>query len=147
MKELFAHLPPAIRRQMAVRSGVAMIFFILFFAIWIGTGELSFALPCLILAVFLFVNTAMMFYNIINGNYVCIHGICTSIERTGIRKRVKYITIAPDGKSVMIPIRHKVPGLVQGCGVTVFMSDKTPVYERDGGYVIDSYYTLTLEEG
>lgn len=146
MKDLFNHLPPTLRQQVMLRSAAALLFLILFIAIWVGTGEFSFALPCLMLAVFLIVNTGIMLYNIINGNYVRIHGTCTGIERTGIRRRVKSITVTHNDQQLMIPVRRRLSGLSVGCGATLYLSDKAPVYEKNGAYVIDSYYALTLEE-
>ena len=74
MKDLFNHLPLALRQQATLRGAMALLFLILFIAIWVGTGEFSFALPCLVFVVFLIVNTSIMLYNIINGNYVRIYG-------------------------------------------------------------------------
>ena len=147
MKELFNQLPQPVRWQAVLRGAGVISFLILFVAIWAGTGEFLFAFPCLVFAVFLFVNSGIMLYNIINGNYVRIHGTCIDIERSGIRRRVKSITISHDDKQVKIPVRRKFPGLSMGCGVTLYLSDKAPVYERNGAYAIDSYYALTLEEG
>lgn len=147
MKDLFNHLPLALRQQATLRGAMALLFLILFIAIWVGTGEFSFALPCLVFVVFLIVNTSIMLYNIINGNYVRIYGTCTSIEKTGIRRRVKSITVTHDGQQLMISVRRRLSGLSVGCGVTLYLSDKAPVYEKNGAYVIDSYYALSLEEG
>ena len=47
----------------------------------------------------------------------------------------------------MISVRRRLSGLSVGCGVTLYLSDKAPVYEKNGAYVIDSYYALSLEEG
>lgn len=147
MKDLLNHLPLALRQQAILRGAMALLFLILFIAIWAGTGEFSFALPCLVFVVFLIVNTSIMLYNIINGNYVRIYGTCTGIERTAIRRRVKSITVTHDGQQLMISVRRWLSGLSVGCGVTLYLSDKAPVYEKNGAYVIDSYYALSLEEG
>ena len=147
MKELLNQLPQPIRWQVVLRSAGLLLSLILFVAIWIGTAEFLFAFPCLVFAVFLIVNTGAMLYNINNGNCIRIHGTCIGIERTGIRRRMKSITISHDDKQLKIPVRRKFSGLSIGCGVTLYLSDKAPVYEGNGGYVIDSYYALTLEEG
>lgn len=147
MNKLFDHLPLALHLQVVLRGVVALLFFVLFIALWAVTKEFAFALPCLLFATFLFENTALMLYNMINGNFVCIHGICSHIERSGIRKRVRSIVLSYEGQQLLIPVHRPISGLTQGCGVTLYLSDKSTVYERNGRYIIDSYYTLILEEG
>ena len=64
MKELLIRLPPVLRRQTLIQSAVESLFFVLSITIWAATGELPLALPCLVLAVFLFVNTTVVLYSI-----------------------------------------------------------------------------------
>lgn len=146
MKELLIRLPPVLRRQVLIQSAEASMFFVLFIAIWAVTGGLPLALPCLVLAVFLFVNTTVMLYSIFKGNCICIHGICSHIKRGGIRKQVKSVMVVSDCRKLIIPVHRKISGLSQGCGVALYLSDRAHVYEHNGTYIINSYFALTLEE-
>ena len=147
MKEWFCQLPAALRIQILLRTCIGAVAAILFAVIWVYSREFTFALPCLILAVFLFVNGAVMAYHIFIGSFICIHGVCTMVETTGIRKRIKSIIADFDGKRVVIPVKQRIRQVLPGKNITVYLSDKTPVYEKDGDYYIYSYYALALGEG
>ncbi|BCZ37856.1 hypothetical protein GVanDAA622_25470 [Enterococcus faecium] len=41
-----------------------------------------------------------------------------------------------------IPIRQRMKVLSIGDTVIIYLSDKTPVYEHEGSYMICSYYAL-----
>lgn len=146
MKELLNQLPPVLRRQVLIQRAETAMFFVLFIAIWAVTGGLPLALPCLVLTVFLFVNTRVMLNSIFKGNCICIHGICSHIEKSGIRKRMKSVTVVSDSRKLIIPVRRRIPDLSHGCGVALYLSDRAPVYEHNGTYIINSYFALTLEE-
>lgn len=147
MRELLHQLPPALRNQIFLRIGVGLLSLFLFLVIWVWGKEFSFALPCLILAAFLCINSTRMFYNIITGSYIRIYGKCTSVELTGLRKRIKSITVDFDGKRVVLPIKYRIRQITPGETVTLYLSEKTPVYEQDGKYCVYDYYALAFGEG
>lgn len=147
MKEWFRQLPAVLRVQILLRAGSGVVAAILFAAILAYSREFTFALPCLILSVFLFVNGAVMTYNIFVGSFICIHGVCTTIETTGFRKRIKTVIADFDGQRVVIPVKQRIRQILPGKNITVYLSDKTPVYEKDGDYYVYSYYALEFGEG
>lgn len=146
MREQFEKLPKAIQKQVIIRLAGGSVFLFLFFVILVCFRDLYFGLPCLILSVFLFVNGGWLFYNGVSGNYVCVEGICEEIEKFGIRKRIRSIRIALEQNSLKIPIRQRMKTLAVGDTVTVYVSDKMPVYEHEDGYMICSYYALEIKK-
>lgn len=146
MKEWFCKLPAALRLQILLRTGIGTVAAILFAVIWGYSHEFTFAFPCLVLALFLFVNSSRMFYNIIIGNYIRICGECRSVELVGLRKRIKSIVVDFDGKSVVLSMKHRIRKITPGEMVTLYLSDKTPVYEQDGNYCIYDYYAIAFGE-
>lgn len=97
--------------------------------------------------VLLIVNGIFLLYNSINGNYVSVAGVCENIEFTGIRKRVKRITLKLEENSLKISVRHKIKRLKIGDTVIVYLSVKAPVYPQDDGYVVFNYYAMEVRNG
>lgn len=143
-KENFVQLPGALQRQILIRAGMGLVSGILFLGILIYTGEWSFALPCLVLTLFLIVNGWSLFYNCNEGRYVVVNGRCTKVGRTGGKKRVKYLYVAAEDKmlTVFIPYRLKAPAVADG--ITVYLPVDAPVYEADGEYCIYHFYALEI---
>lgn len=148
MKLLIAYLkqlPYVLKKQLSLRLFGGIISLLLFVTILIITQEFVFALPCLIFSIFVFVNLVNMLYNIIIGSYVCVQGCCEQVETAGLRKRVKSITVDFNGTRMVLPIRQKSRKILAGSMVTIYMSKKTPVYEKDGLNYAYEYYALEFD--
>ena len=100
MKEQFKKLPEALQWQIVSRFACGAGFFLLF------------------IVVLLIVNGIFLLYNSIKGNYVSVAGVCENIEFTGIRKRVKRITLKLEENSLKISIKHRIKKLKVGDTVT-----------------------------
>lgn len=142
MKEKFYGLPAPLQKQIAIRIAGGAVFLLLFVSILLGFRDFYFSLPCLLLSGFLLINGIRLCYNSFAGNYMCIQGICEKIETVGIRKRIRGIWVQLEGNAVKIPIRQRMKVLSIGDTVIIYLSDKTPVYEHEGSYMICSYYAL-----
>ena len=147
MREQFDKLPKTIQNQIIIRIAGGIVFFILFFIILIRFRDKYFYLPCLLFSGFLLVNGGVLFFNCASGNYICVEGVCESIEKFGIRRKIRSISITVDNSRVKIPIRQRMKALSIGDTVIVYVSDKTPVYEYENGYMICSYYALETKKG
>lgn len=150
MKDGFKQMPEAMQRQIIVRFAVAALFTLLFFVILFGFGDVYLYLPCFIFAGFFIVNAISMLYNGVKGNFVAVGGVCTHIDATPIRKRVKSITLqyeAEEPKYLTVSVRQRMKRLTVGDTVTVYLSEKTPVYEQDGSYLIYGYYAIVTRKG
>lgn len=147
MREQFDKLPKTIQNQIIIRFAGGVLFVFLFVVILICFRDMYFYLPCLVFSAFLFANGGFLFYNGIKGNYICIEGICENIETFGIKRKIRSISITLDENSIKIPIRQRMKRLSVGDTVIVYVSDKTPVYEYENGYMICSYYALETKKG
>lgn len=146
MRAQFNKLPKIIQNQIIIRIAAGIVFFVLFFIILICFLDKYFYLPCLLFSAFLLVNGGVLFYNCVSGNYISIEGVCESVEKFGIRRRIRSISIRVDNNKVKIPIRQRMKSLSVGDTVIAYVSDKTPVYEHDAGYMICSYYALEIKK-
>ena len=97
--------------------------------------------------VLLIVSGSVLLYNSIKGNYVSVAGVCENIEVTGIRRRVKRITLKLEENSLTISVRHRIKKLKIGDTVIVYLSDKTLVYPTANGYDAFSYYAMEIRNG
>jgi hypothetical protein len=50
-------------------------------------------------------------------------------------------------KLLTISVKERMRRLKVGDTVIVYLSKKTPVYTRDGGYWINSYYAIEIRKG
>lgn len=147
MRDKFKQLPEVLQRQVLIRFIGGIVFLFLFIVIQICFADIYFSLPCLIFGSVMIVNGGWLLYNSLQGNYLCVQGVCEQIETTGIRKRVKSICVSIDKNMLHVPVKRKAKGIAQGDTVILYLSDKTPVYEKDGGYMICSYYALEIKKG
>ena len=90
------------------------------------------------------VNGGLLFYNGVKGNFVRIQGVCRQVETAGIRKRIRNICIGTELHTIKMPVRHRISNLKKGDTVILYLSEKTPVYEQENGYMVCSYYALEI---
>lgn len=147
MRDKFKQLPEVLQRQVLIRFVGGIVFLFLFIVIQICFAGIYFSLPCLLFGSVMIVNGGWLLYNSLQGNYLCVQGVCEQIEITSIRKRVKSICIRIDKNMLQVPVKRKAKGITQGDTVVLYLSDKTPVYEKDDGYMICSYYALEIKKG
>ena len=102
LKELYMKLPTLLKKQIALNVSAATLAIILFFIVIFCFSDVVLALPCLILSVLLIVKTAILFYNCIAGNYLEIKGVCSDVEKTPFRKRIKSITLKAEDKKLKL---------------------------------------------
>ena len=91
MKEKFKQIPQPLRKQILLRCvgaglSLAMLLFVLVYS-----RDWRFFIPCVVVAILCLASAALLFNRCARGKYVVITGVCTEIERTSIRKRIKAI--------------------------------------------------------
>ena len=147
MKEKFKQLPQALQKQIIYRFLIGGVFVALFFIILICFRDFYLYIPALFFALFLIVNGAVLFYNCIKGDYLCVEGVCKSIELTNFRKRIKSIYVNVGDNTLRIVIKQRLKNVAVGDTIVVYLAEKTPVYDQDGGYMINSYHALEISKG
>lgn len=147
MKEKFKALPEVLRLQILSRFAAGAGFLVMLIVILIFYRSVYLWLPSLVFMVLLIVNGLFLLYNSINGNFVSVAGVCEHIEVTGIRKRVKSITLRLEENSLKVSVKQRIRKMKLGDTVIVYLSVKTPVYPQDDGYVVFNYYAMEVRNG
>lgn len=147
MKEKFKALPEALRLQILSRFAAGVGFLVMLIVILIFYRSVYLWLPSLVFMVLLIVNGLFLLYNSINGNFVSVAGVCEHIEVTGIRKRVKSLTLRLEENSLKVSVKQRIRKIKLGDTVIVYLSVKTPVYPQDDGYVVFNYYAIEVRNG
>ena len=143
MKEKFMQIPVPLRKQILLRCagvglGAAMLLIVLIYS-----TDWRFMVPCAAAAVFCLSSAALLFDRCVRGKYVVITGICTEIERTSIRKRIKAIYLQTEEHQIKLVGVRPVRNLIVGDTLNLFVAENTPVYNTDGCNVICSYIALS----
>ena len=141
LKEKFKKLPLPLKKQILCKISAGGLSLLMFTLILIFAHDFILSLPCLILSGYLIINGGTMLLNCAGGQYVTIRGICTEIERVMFRKRIKTFYISSEEGIWKIFALRKTKGITVGAYITVFMSNKTRVYEQAGIFIVSGFYT------
>ncbi|MEY8389823.1 hypothetical protein D3Z47_02140 [Lachnospiraceae bacterium] len=144
MKDKFRYLPKALQWQAMLRISIGMGFLVLFFAVQFGLRDVCLSFPCILAGSTMIVNGSLLFYNGFKGNFICIQGVCRQMETVGIWKQLRNIYISTELYTLKIPVRHRIRNLNKGDTVIIYLSEKTPAYEQDNGYMVCGYYALEI---
>lgn len=147
MRKKFGQMPQVLQKQVLFRSGSSVLFWLLFIVIMTSFRDIYLMLPCLLLAGYLMGSSIWLFYQSAAGNYMHLQGECIRLETVGIRKRVRSVHLALEQGIVKITVRQRIRRLSEGDTVSIYVAEKTPVYERDGIYTISSYYAMEFRGG
>ena len=146
MKEQFQALPKPLKKQILIRIAGAILGLFLFILVLIFYKDWRFWIPCVILSVMCLASAGTLFYRCVFGKYVVVEGVCTDIDKTLIRRRIKAIYIRNDNFSIKIVNAKRIKNLSIGDIVTVYVADNSAVYDVDGVKVICYYLAMTKGE-
>ncbi len=143
MRELFIQIPGPLQKQIMVRAfgsfaGLAMFFIVLAYG-----GDWRFLIPAVILTLGCLASAGLMFYQCVKRQYITITGICTEIDRTSIRRRIKAIYFRSDEYDIKLVAPRRIKNLTVGSQITVYVLASSAVYEMDGYKVICNYLALS----
>lgn len=139
-------LPGILKKHIFVHASIAIFAIFLFFITVILTSDLIFALPCMLFCIFMIVKGTILFYNCIVGNYLEIKGVCTDVEKTGFRKKIKSLTIKAEDKLLKLSVHYSLKNVSIGDNITVYMSKKTQLYYKDGSYIAGDFHAVSVEK-
>ena len=143
MKEKFIQIPQALRKQIWLRCGGAGMGAALLLMVLIYSTDWRFMVPCAVAAALCIASAALLYYRCIQGRYVEICGVCTEIERSGIRKRIKAIYLQTPEHTIRVVGIKPIRNLSVGDSLTLYVADNTAVYSMEGCSVICSYIALS----
>ena len=144
MKEKWVKMPKALQRQVLFRSGGGGLFLMILLFLITGSRDLYLLLPCVLCMFWLAGSGFWLFLQAAEGNYMRLQGQCIRIDMAGLRKRVRAVHLALEQGTVKIPVRYRISRLSEGDIIVVYVAEETPVYERDGEYIIGNYYAMEI---
>lgn len=142
MKEKFMRLPVPLRKQILLRCAGAGLGAAMLLIVLIYSRDWRFMVPCAAVAALCLGSAAFLFDRCVRRKYVVITGICTVIERTPIRRRIKSIYLQTEEHQVRLVGARPIRNLVEGDTLNLYVAENTPVYNMDGCNVICNYITL-----
>lgn len=145
MKEKWIKVPKALQRQVLFRSGGGGLFLMILLFLMTGSRDLYLLLPCVLCMIWLAGSGFWLFMQAAEGNYMRLQGQCIRIDTSGLRKRVQAVHLALEQGTVKIPVRYRISKLSEGDTVSIYLAEKTPVFERDDTYIISSYYAMEIQ--
>ena len=142
MKEKFMQIPQALRKQIWLRCGGAGMGAAMLLMVLIYSTDWRVMVPCAVAAALCIASAALLYYRCIQGRYVEICGVCTEIERSGIRKRIKAIYLQTPEHTIRVVGIKPIRNLSVGDSLTLYVADNTAVYSMEGCSVICSYIAM-----
>lgn len=148
MKDKFRQFPQVLQKQILIRITAGLISLMMLVIILLYRGGLELMFPCIGFSSVFFISALQLYARCDEKNYVVIKGICTEIEKTGLRRKVKDIYVKDDQFTVRI-VRPsmKLRSLNIGDRITIYLADNAPVYEMDGCKVICNTLAVEKEYG
>ena len=148
MKDKFRQFPQVLQKQILIRLTAGLISLMMLVIILLYRGGLELMFPCIGFSSVFFISALQLYARCDEKNYVVIKGICTEIEKTGLRRKVKDIYVKEDQFTVRI-VRPsmKLRSLNVGDRITIYLADNAPVYEMDGCKVICNTLAVEKEYG
>ena len=148
MKDKFRQFPQVLQKQILIRLTAGIVSLLMLVIILLYRGGLELMFPCIGFSSVFFISALQLYARCDEKNYVVIKGICTEIEKTGLRRKVKDIYVKEDQFTVRI-VRPsmKLRSLNVGDRITIYLADNVPVYEMDGCKVICNTLAVEKEYG
>ena len=143
--EAFSKIPPPLQKQTVIRLGISAVFMILLIPLLIMARNTYLWLPCAALAAFFVVNAFLMFKLCLSGDYVIVSDVCQEAGFTAIKKRMKYIVLLAEDRRIQVAVSGRYKAIPAGMPIVLFISKNTPVYEREGLYLIFSYLAIETQ--
>lgn len=147
MKARFLSLPGALQAQILRRAAACVASVLLFALTLMVYGDLWMCLSFAAFAAVFAAMTALLLRRCLSGQYVAVSGVCLSVERTGLRRRAKSLTIASPPHTVKCLLRGKLSGIAVGDTVTLYIKASAPVYERGGCLLLDGCMAIEFTKG
>ena len=121
LKELYRDLPYILKKKIVIHAAIALLAMILLLVISFCFSEIILMLPCLFLSGLMIVKAAFLFYNCVAGNYIEITGICSDVEKTTIRKKVKYVILRAEDKKLKLNTHYLEKYMCRRCFDSVYI--------------------------
>lgn len=146
IRENFKKIPEPLQKEILKRIGYSTLVIAVSLILILTTNDWILSVPCLFISLYLCITAITLYINSVKGKIICITGICVEIERSRFKRNGKSISLDVEGKCVKLPFKRRIKGVQEGSTVSVYMNEKTKVYNNQLGFVICDYYILELEK-
>ena len=147
MKARILSLPGALQTQILRRAAACASSLALFALSLIVYGDLWLCLSFVAFAAVFAAMTALLLRRCLSGQYIAVSGVCLSVERTGLRRRVKSLDVSAPPHTVKCLPRGRLSGIAVGDTVTLYVAASAPVYERGGCLNLDGCMAIEFTKG
>lgn len=138
-------LPKVLEEQVFIRCGLGAAAILIGIVLLITCG-IYLSLPWMMLSAYLLVGGIAMAQRCITGGYTCIRGVCKKVEAVPFRKAPRSVVLIVDDIPMRILLRRKnQPAIREGDTVSVYTSDRTSVYVKDGYDYVCTYYAVQVD--
>ena len=146
IRENFKKIPEPLQKEILKRIGYSTLVIAVSLILILTTNDWILSVPCLFISLYLLISAITLYINSVKGKIICITGICVEIERSRFKRNGKSISLDVEGKCVKLPFKRRIKGAQEGSTVSVYMNEKTKVYNNQLGFVICDYYILEVEK-
>ena len=141
MLQTFKEISAPLQKQIIYRLAFFIVSFILFVTL-LFMNDFYLVLPFAAITVFILVSAFFLFKTAALNEYVVISGECYDIVLTAVRRRTKTLFLRTESGNIQIAA-SRIRKIPVGAKIDVYVSKKTPVYERDGMNVL--YTNLAID--
>ena len=145
-KENFKKIPETLQKEILKRIGYTALVIVVSLVLILTTKDWILCVPCLFISLYLCITAITLYINSVKGKIICITGICVEIERSRLKRNGKSVSLDVEGRCVKLPFKRRIKGIQEGSTVSVYMNEKTKVYNNQFGFVMCDYYILEVEK-
>ena len=146
MKGIFIKLPQPVQKYLLLRFGIAALSVLLCICLMLGTNSFVLSVPSITLFLICIVESINILYVFQKEKYICLQGVCTKTETTCFHDKIKAVYIETKQGTVKLRVKNQKRKIVSGDYISAYISMNIPVYEREGVYIINSYYVMDIQK-
>lgn len=146
-KAQYDAMPEPLQKQILIRLGFALAFFLLFILVLCMMFDWLTTIPFVAISLYSLMSAGALFIRTANKEYVVVRGRCVETEVTLIRKRSKSILIETEEHMVRVTLRQRLRRIPQGTYLEVYVANNAQVYERDGVKLLYTYLAVEYKGG
>ena len=142
MKNPITLLPTAIRKHLVIRTGLGIVFAILFVVLLACVRDIILSLPCIVFAAFLLGSAFSLMHAQRAGNVLCVRGNCVKLEKGLFHLRNKAVYLDSEHGTIKVVAFKTLKKIAIGDLLDLYIKKSSHVYERGGEFTVSDYIAL-----
>ena len=144
MKDKFLQIPVPLRKKLLLCICGCGLSLAMTSMMILSGGAWKLIIPALCLFLICAESSFLLWERCVQEKYVTIKGICSEIERTSFRRRIKAIYVRQDDAIIRFVGVGAMKNLKVGDAVTVYVAESTAIYEMDGHMVVCNCMAMSI---